>query len=38
MNYLGAEGLEFGGGNTRLDPNVAAGSYVPEFVGTFRAD
>ena len=25
MNYLGAKGLEFGGGNTKVDPSVAAG-------------
>jgi hypothetical protein len=25
MNYDGAEGLEFGGGNTKVDPSVAAG-------------
>lgn len=25
MNYDGAEGLEFGGGNTAIDPAVAAG-------------
>lgn len=25
MNYNGAGGLEFGGGNTKVDPNVAAG-------------
>lgn len=24
MNYNGAEGLEFGGGNTKVDPIVAA--------------
>lgn len=24
MNYDGAEGLEFGGGNTKVDPTVAA--------------
>jgi hypothetical protein len=24
MNYDGAEGLEFGGGNTKVDPSVAA--------------
>jgi hypothetical protein len=25
MNYDGAEGFEFGGGNTKVDPSVAAG-------------
>jgi hypothetical protein len=25
MNYDGAEGLEFGGGSTKVDPSVAAG-------------
>ena len=25
MDYKGAEGLEFGGGNTKVDPSVAAG-------------
>lgn len=25
MDYRGAEGLEFGGGNTKVDPSVAAG-------------
>jgi hypothetical protein len=25
MNYDSAEGLEFGGGNTKLDPSVVAG-------------
>jgi hypothetical protein len=25
MNYEGAPGLEFGGGNTDVDPNVAKG-------------
>jgi hypothetical protein len=25
MNYDGAEGLEVGGGNTKLDPSVVAG-------------
>ena len=25
MNYEGAEGLEFGGGNTKVDPSVFAG-------------
>ena len=25
MNYNGAKGLEFGGGNTKIDPSVAAG-------------
>ena len=31
MDYRGAEGLEFGGGNTKVDPSVAAGevSYSP---------
>jgi len=28
MNYDGAEGLEFGGGNTEVDPSVAAGQFV----------
>lgn len=31
MNYDGAEGLEFGGGNTKIDPSVLAGqSEIPE--------
>ena len=32
MDYKGAEGLEFGGGNTKVDPSVAAGeiSYLPK--------
>lgn len=25
MNYEGAPGLEFGGGNTQIDPGVAKG-------------
>lgn len=25
MNYDGAEGLEFGGGNTKVDPSVLSG-------------
>jgi hypothetical protein len=25
MNFDGAEGLEFGGGNTKVDPSVLAG-------------
>jgi len=25
MNYDGAKGLEFGGGNTKVDPSVTAG-------------
>ena len=28
MNYNGAEGLEFGGGNTKIDPSVAAGDIL----------
>lgn len=28
MNYSGAEGLEFGGGNTKVDPSVAAGQVL----------
>ena len=34
MNYNGAEGLEFGGGNTKVDPSVAEGElrYVPRLV------
>jgi len=28
MNYNGAEGLEFGGGNTKVDPNVATGTLI----------
>lgn len=27
MNYDGAEGLEFGGGNVKVDPSVAAGTF-----------
>ena len=34
MNYNGAPGLEFGGGNIKIDPSVAAGemSHSPEFI------
>ena len=28
MNYHGAEGLEFGNGNTKLDPAVLAGNFL----------
>lgn len=33
MNYNGAGGLEFGGGNINIDPSVAAGemSHSPKF-------
>jgi hypothetical protein len=31
MNYDGAEGLEFGGGNTKVDPSVLSG---PQSSGT----
>lgn len=31
MNYNGAGGLEFRGGNTKLDPNVATGTLVTTF-------
>jgi hypothetical protein len=27
-NYEGAEGLEFGGGNTKVDPSVAASQFL----------
>ena len=27
MNYDGAEGLEFGGGNTKVDPSVLSGQH-----------
>jgi hypothetical protein len=28
MNYDGAEGLEFGEGNTKVDPSVAKGQFL----------
>jgi hypothetical protein len=31
MNYHGAEGLEFGNGNIKLDPAVLAGKMVSQF-------
>ena len=36
MEYKGAEGLEFGGGNTKVDPSVAAGEmpYLPRSLET----
>jgi hypothetical protein len=34
MNYEGAPGLEFGGGNTKIDPSVAA-SLVYPYLGWF---
>jgi hypothetical protein len=28
MNYDGAQDLEFGGGNTKIDPSVTRGEYT----------
>jgi hypothetical protein len=35
MNYHGAEGLEFGNGNIKLDPAVLAGKLVSQFLKPF---